>query len=159
MNEFSDIGMEVNSNNSLKMAKKQSSHLEYTISKVSHLDSEHTEEEQKEDTNKKKLRRTSTISYIINMINSNSDSFKNMSERKINIFEMEKKLGRDHLMPMMTIHSLLGLGLQTIINETKMAIFLDKVFSAYDRKVQYHNDLHGADVMQMMYHMITRCKL
>ena len=25
--------------------------------------------------------------------------------------------------------------------------------------MQYHNDLHGADVMQMMYHMITRCKL
>lgn len=73
MNEFSDIGMEVNSNNSLKMAKKQSSHLEYTISKVSNIESDFGEEEQKEETNKKKLRRTSTISYIINLINSNSD--------------------------------------------------------------------------------------
>lgn len=129
MNEFSDIGMEVNSNNSLKMAKKQSSHLEYTISKASNLESEPVEEESKEE--KKKLRRTSTISYIINLINSNSEAFKLMGERNANIFMMEKKLGRDHLMPMMTIHSLLGLGLQSIINETKMAIFLDKVYSNY----------------------------
>lgn len=37
--------------------------------------------------------------------------------------------------------------------------FNHKVFRTYHQKVQYHNDLHGADVMQMCYYMLTSGEL
>ena len=37
------------------------------------------------------------------------------------------------------------------INLKKLHIFLDKVFHRYRRDVEYHNDIHGSDVCQMMF--------
>ena len=43
--------------------------------------------------------------------------------------------------------------------EEKLASFLRTVQSTYFESVQYHNDLHGADVMQMGFHMLTKGQL
>jgi hypothetical protein len=40
-----------------------------------------------------------------------------------------------------------------------MAAFLHKVFTLYRQDIQYHNDLHGADVMQMSYYFLKTCGL
>jgi len=37
------------------------------------------------------------------------------------------------------------------INEQKMVEFLNVIASGYRTEVQYHNDLHGADVAQMVF--------
>ena len=34
-------------------------------------------------------------------------------------------------------------------------MFMDHIFHKYKREVQYHNDLHGLDVTQMVYRMLT----
>ena len=36
-----------------------------------------------------------------------------------------------------------------------LSLFLNKINDGYLRDVEYHNDLHGADVMQMCYFMLT----
>ena len=40
-----------------------------------------------------------------------------------------------------------------------MGEFLSKISGVYDQKVEYHNDLHGTDVMQMAYYMLKTCEL
>ena len=40
-----------------------------------------------------------------------------------------------------------------------MGSFLTKIQNTYVTEVEYHNDLHGADVMQMSYYYLTTCKL
>lgn len=39
--------------------------------------------------------------------------------------------------------------------EKSLNMFLHKIYDGYIREVEYHNDLHGADVMQMCYFMLT----
>lgn len=46
-----------------------------------------------------------------------------------------------------------------LIQEEEMRNFLLKITKTYRQDVEYHNDLHGSDVMQMSYHMLTECKL
>ena len=41
-----------------------------------------------------------------------------------------------------------------LINNDKLISFLTAIYAGYRRDVQYHNDLHGADVAQSMYMFI-----
>lgn len=43
--------------------------------------------------------------------------------------------------------------------EQKLVQFLYEIQNGYLEKVQYHNDLHGSDVAQMVYIMLTKGKL
>ena len=38
-------------------------------------------------------------------------------------------------------------------------MFLGEIYQGYRRDVQYHNDIHGVDVLQMMYVFITKGNL
>jgi len=48
---------------------------------------------------------------------------------------------------------------QACINQDKLVNFLNKIQEGYRREVGYHNDLHGADVAQMMHVMIKQADL
>ena len=37
------------------------------------------------------------------------------------------------------------------LNNRKLTRFLGKIYQGYRRDVEYHNDIHGADVLQMMF--------
>lgn len=54
---------------------------------------------------------------------------------------------------------MLASNLEIILDSVKMDNFLTKVTSAYNKRVQYHNDLHGADVMQMCQYLVNTCNL
>jgi hypothetical protein len=45
---------------------------------------------------------------------------------------------------------------EEILNETKYKSFIDKITEGYTRDVQYHNDLHAADVLQTMFVMLEK---
>ena len=59
----------------------------------------------------------------------------------------------------MMTNAIVSLDLRKMINCEKLHSFSAKIFETYRQDVQYHNDLHGADVMQMTYYMLTRGKL
>ena len=42
------------------------------------------------------------------------------------------------------------------INNDKLISFLKAIYNGYRREVAYHNDLHGADVAQMMYMFVRQ---
>ena len=72
-------------------------------------------------------------------------------KREFSLFEFVQSAGRDRAMKFVFIRSLMQYHLDVYINDRKMALFLDKIYEGYRRDVQYHNDLHGADVAQMAY--------
>jgi hypothetical protein len=45
------------------------------------------------------------------------------------------------------------------VNETILGKFLAKIFNGYSRVVEYHNDIHAADALQMVYLMMTTGRL
>jgi hypothetical protein len=50
-------------------------------------------------------------------------------------------------------------GLKQFVNEQKITLFLDRITTTYKHDVQYHNDIHGSDVLQMSYYMLQSCDL
>lgn len=63
----------------------------------------------------------------------------------------------------MTIHAISEMDLMSVhtvpINEEKLGHFLKKIQETYHLEVPYHNDMHGADVMHMVYYMMTKGNL
>ena len=45
------------------------------------------------------------------------------------------------------------------LNKDKLVNFLKKIGQGYRREVDYHNELHGLDVAQMMFLMIKQADL
>ena len=71
-------------------------------------------------------------------------------------------LGRENTLPMVVFKIMNELP-QTpgsaSLNNDKLISFLDALSKGYRRNVQYHNDLHGTDVVQMMYIFIKEGNL
>lgn len=78
-----------------------------------------------------------------------------IKEQSFNIFKVSKALTRDTTFSLVGWKIMDDLGLVEICNEEKFACFLDKIYLTYSRDVAYHNDLHGADVGQMVFRMLT----
>ena len=62
---------------------------------------------------------------------------------------------RELVLPMMTMHAIQSLKLIDKIDDSKLGNFLAKVQGTYHSVIPYHNDLHGADVMQMTFFFMT----
>ena len=66
----------------------------------------------------------------------------------------------------MTLKAIHQIGLQDgypyqewTVDQEKMGNFLNKITQTYFQGLSYHNDLHGADVMQMSYYFLTTGRL
>jgi len=57
---------------------------------------------------------------------------------------------------MMATYAIMSLDLNNMVNTAKIPAFTKKIFSTYSQDVTYHNDLHGADVMQVAYYMLRK---
>lgn len=63
---------------------------------------------------------------------------------------MCQKVGRKNALSVITFHVLMRLGLEETtlaINKHKLQVFLGKIYNGYNRNVEYHNDMHAADVV------------
>ena len=72
-----------------------------------------------------------------------------------NIFDLMKKVKRKDVLPMIVFNSITAMRLSPLFSQQKMLRFIDNITQEYKPEVQYHNDLHGADVMQMVFFMLT----
>ena len=66
---------------------------------------------------------------------------------------------RETILPVLTTKFMNDLELMNIVDQSKLANFLVKLQGQYLTKITYHNDLHGADVMQFAYYLMMNCKL
>jgi hypothetical protein len=42
------------------------------------------------------------------------------------------------------------------MNQTKLSRFIGQIYKGYHREVEYHNDMHAMDVLQMSYLFLTQ---
>jgi len=85
-----------------------------------------------------------------------------MHQNSFNIHRFTEKIGRKATLSVMTISAIKQLGLDKEMKRLdwhRMTTFLSKIYEGYRRDVEYHNDLHAADVMQMAFVMLTEGNL
>lgn len=82
---------------------------------------------------------------------------------EFDIFKFSDELGRQHALPYLVMHLLDNLPNKEEnfgnFDENKLVLFLNQIQKGYRQKVQYHNDLHGADVAQFMFLLIKDANL
>lgn len=82
-----------------------------------------------------------------------------ISQFDFNIHRFMDKVGRKVGMSAITLKIMQNLGLEKalpLLDASKMTRFLGKIYQGYRRDVEYHNDIHGADVLQMMFIIIKQ---
>ena len=74
-----------------------------------------------------------------------------------NIHRFFKDIGRKSGFSVLTVSIMRRLNVfpNPHINETVLGNFLARIYKGYRRDIEYHNDIHGADVLQMFYVMLT----
>ena len=78
----------------------------------------------------------------------NSDLYKNIDTQEFNIFKLEKKIGRENILPLIGYYVFNVFGFDEIIKYNKFEKWCQKISEGYIRKNYYHNDLHAADITQ-----------
>lgn len=90
-------------------------------------------------------------------------AFEFAMDHDFDIFKFSDNLTRKHALPYLMMHLLDNLPNKEEnvgqFNEHKLVLFLNQIAQGYKQKVQYHNDLHGADVAQMMFLLIKDANL
>ena len=71
-----------------------------------------------------------------------------MDSHEFDIFKLCEQVERDKVLHLMATHMLTYHNLYGLVDQSKLTKFFMKIYQGYSRKVQYHNDLHGADVAQ-----------
>ena len=90
MNEFSDVGSVLSDINTLKLSKALSSQFEHTY----HA-SDGGEENKKDQIQKKKSRRGTSIGVLLDIIKSNQTTLADFGSLNFNIFSLTKVMDRD----------------------------------------------------------------
>lgn len=118
------------------MSKAVSSHLEYT-NVAGEIGSSSLEKDKTEETDEKKksLRRKTTINYLFDLIGKHGKNFEELSDIKFDIFKLCETVGREQLLPVMMLTTIYNTGLKPLVNESKVALFLDRVVSTYRQDV------------------------
>ena len=85
------------------------------------------------------------------------DISKSITLKTFDIFELEKMIGYENVLPVMGRIILENLGLldEGILNQNKLDNFLTSLSSQYKKTTLYHNSMHGADVTQSSYLFLT----
>jgi len=78
---------------------------------------------------------------------------------EFNIHQLNRECKRDNTLTLIATKILYDAQLIDMVKEQELYSFLAQVTKTYKRTVEYHNDLHGADVMQAGYFMLTTCGL
>ena len=91
----------------------------------------------------------------MNLLESKEEVLNAVDTFEFNVFNVSRSIGRENAFPAIVFRVMEDLPLEatqtTMINNDKLICFLNEISQGYRRDVEYHNDLHGADVTQMMY--------
>ena len=101
----------------------------------------------KENKENKSLDKKNT-KKIISPKDINSDLYKNIETQEFNIFNLEKKIGRENILPLIGYYIFNAFGFDEIIKYYKFEKWCQKISEGYIRNNYYHNDLHAADITQ-----------
>ena len=82
---------------------------------------------------------------------------KDISSIDFDTIKFCKETGRRAGLSAITIHIMTQLKLDSsLINKQKLSKFLGIIYKGYRRDVEYHNDMHAADILQMTYVFLSQ---
>ena len=62
-------------------------------------------------------------------------------------------------MQAITFRVIKEIGVEHMVNLDKFSAFLGQIYKGYRRDVEYHNDIHGADVLEMTFFFMKQGQL
>ena len=77
-----------------------------------------------------------------------SNLYLNIETQEFNIFNLEKKIGRENILPLIGYYIFNTFNFGLFINYNKFENWCKKISDGYIRNNYYHNDLHAADITQ-----------
>ena len=81
----------------------------------------------------------------------NLKAFVNIDDKNFDIFEFEKKVGKENTLVLVSKYIFNYFNFGEIINQNKFENWCDKIAKGYKRTNFYHHDLHAADITQTSY--------
>ena len=76
----------------------------------------------------------------------NLNNFANIENKNFDIFDFEKKVGKENTLVLISRYIFNYFNFSEIINQKKYDNWCDKIAKGYNRNNYYHNDLHAADI-------------
>mmetsp|Transcript_24020 Transcript_24020/g.36943 ORF Transcript_24020/g.36943 Transcript_24020/m.36943 type:complete len:208 (+) Transcript_24020:740-1363(+) len=159
MNEFSDVGSEVISSNTINMLKAGSAYLDYKDMDHEELLDSGRSGERPSSASLHFLMKKHPSSELQDKFAQYDEYLEGADTLAFDAFKFSEKVGRHNVLSLLTTHAIHIFELHGLIDEGRTAKFLSRAFKTYRQDVTYHNDFHGADVMQMGLYMLTTCNL
>ena len=105
--------------------------------------------------------RAPSLTTVIDYIEEHKEKLQRVNEFDFDTLKFCKELGRKSALSVMTIHVLQQLHIDQLpnMNQLKLSRFLGRIYKGYRRDVEYHNDMHAVDVLQMSYLFLTRGRI
>ena len=75
----------------------------------------------------------------------------NIESEKFNIFDFEKKVGRENILPAVSVYIFKYIDLFDIIPFDKFEHFVYEISKGYHKENPYHTDMHAADMLQSIF--------
>lgn len=75
--------------------------------------------------------------------------FKDVGQVSFNIHKFVNEIGRKSALSVLTVHIMRRLFIFSVpqLDEVILGAFLAQIYKGYQREVEYHNDIHAADVL------------
>ena len=107
------------------------------------------------------VERIPSLNTINEFIEEHSEHLSKVDDINFNTLQFCRDIERSKATSAVTFHILQTLNPQILLqlDQRKLTHFVGKIFKGYNRKVQYHNDMHAMDVLQMSYIFMTQGKL
>ena len=99
-----------------------------------------------------------SLNTIHDYIEEHRDKLESADDVNFNTLQFCKDLGRRAALSVLTIHILQVLNIDKLphMNQMKLSRFIGQIYKGYKREVEYHNDMHAIDVLQMSYLFMTQ---
>ena len=94
------------------------------------------------------------MSEMLIKLDQHAEALNSVESMDFDAIALSDITGRDHIFSTVVykiINDLPKLNSTVVLNNDKLIAFLYAISTGYRKDVAYHNDLHGADVAQMMY--------
>ena len=92
-----------------------------------------------------------SMEYLFNpnkysFMNVDANSFSNIENQNFNIFELNRNVGRENILPVIGYYIFNRLGFYNILKYNKFENWCRKIAEGYIKANSYHTDLHAADI-------------
>mmetsp|Transcript_28966 Transcript_28966/g.35886 ORF Transcript_28966/g.35886 Transcript_28966/m.35886 type:complete len:185 (-) Transcript_28966:863-1417(-) len=102
--------------------------------------------------------RAPSLNTIHDYIEEHKEHLADADEINFNTLQFCRSLGRKSALSVMTVYILQVLNIDKLqqLNQMKLSRFIGQIYKGYRRDVEYHNDMHALDVLQMSYIFMTQ---